>query len=274
MCETARWTRLIRQDLKVSTVIQDVPTLRKGADGTHGWDVVQGGSKTTSTTILATTVVAAPNPSTQATNGSIPTEPTSKAPSDAKGSTEGGSWISNTAERFKNVVLRGMFKTDAQVDEWGRGIAEAQKLGPAAVAAFLRDGNLPTWPKDAAAMVVTGGAASEQRAVAQAMKEAFARQAADSLANSTEKMVIENSAHIFAKGRFGSIGTNDEVASGISGAMRSSSGRLSEGDNTIMTLINNRATTIRARIQDGALSNINAFPGVSSRTIGNVIDLR
>jgi hypothetical protein len=43
-----------------------------------------------------------------------------------------------------------MFKTDAQVDEWRRGIAEAQKLGPDAVAAFLRDGNLPTWPKEAA----------------------------------------------------------------------------------------------------------------------------
>jgi hypothetical protein len=80
----------------------------------------------------------------------------------AKGTTpSGGGWFSNTVERFENVVLKGMFKTDAQVDEWGRGIAEAQKLGPAAVAAFLRNGNLPTWPKDVAAAAVTGGVSLE-----------------------------------------------------------------------------------------------------------------
>jgi hypothetical protein len=110
---------------------------------------------------------------------------------DAKGgsASDGGSWISNTAERFKNVVLRGMFKTDAQVDEWGRGIAEAQKLGPDAVAAFLRDGNLPTWPKEAAAVAVTGGLSAEAQLVKGVTNPEVAKLAFPKIANYTNEEV-------------------------------------------------------------------------------------
>ena len=74
---------------------------------------------------------------------------------------EGGSWLSNLGERFKNVALAGMFKTDAQMNEWGADLQAAQQLGPEAAAEFLRDGNLPgMWMKDVAAIAVTAGAST------------------------------------------------------------------------------------------------------------------
>ena len=96
-------------------------------------------------------------------------------PSASAGSEQsGGSWVSNLAQRLKNGILKGMFRTDAQMNEWGQGILAAQKLGPAAVAEFLRHGNLPTWPKDATALVVTGGASLERQAAESAETEAAA----------------------------------------------------------------------------------------------------
>lgn len=109
---------------------------------------------------------------------------------------------------------------------------------------------------------------------AKAATSSAASIAANNLAKSAEKEIVANATHIFAKGRFDSIGSQQEVTAGIVDSVRNSAGRLVEGNNTVTTLINNQSVTVRVRLQEGALSNINAFPGTSTRTLGNVIDLR
>jgi len=117
------------------------------------------------------------------------------------------------------------------------------------------------------------GADSEKMLVG-AATEKLASVAANSLAKSAEQEVVANAAHIFAKGRFKSVGSQQEVTAGIVDSVRNSAGRLVEGNNTVTTLINNQSVTVRIRLQGGTLSNINAFPGTSTRALGNVIDLR
>lgn len=36
------------------------------------------------------------------------------------------SWMPEFGQRVKNLVLGGMFKTDAEMDAWGQGFAGAQ----------------------------------------------------------------------------------------------------------------------------------------------------
>jgi len=70
-------------------------------------------------------------------------------------------FFSNVGERFKNLALGGMFKTDVQMDEWGANFRAAQQQGPEGTADFLRNGNLPgMWMKDAAAAGVLGPVSS------------------------------------------------------------------------------------------------------------------
>ena len=73
-------------------------------------------------------------------------------------------WLSTTAsnvgQSLQNGVVYGMFKTDAQMDEFGAGLQAAQAQGPQSLANFLRQpGNLPGSANVAfASIAVTGGA--------------------------------------------------------------------------------------------------------------------
>lgn len=75
---------------------------------------------------------------------------------DAKaGGAADGRWIPEFGQRLKNLVLGGMFKTNAQMDAWGKGFLAAQENGDGAQ--YLRDQGMPGgWMKDAA-FVGTGG---------------------------------------------------------------------------------------------------------------------
>ncbi len=62
--------------------------------------------------------------------------------------------------------------------------------------------------------------------------------------------------------------------SDIVGKARDKTGRLRDGDNTIILKMNGHDATVQANIRNGELRSMDIFPKTSNRQGQNVIDLR
>jgi RHS repeat-associated protein len=96
--------------------------------------------------------------------------------------------LKNFGERLLNTVQYGKFKTDGELDAWGRGYAQAAKEGPKELAEYIRkNGGVGDGLKEVTAAAITGGSSAITR---EAIKQVEARVALSATQTSVEDKLV------------------------------------------------------------------------------------